>query len=189
MLAAWSSQPQAIYAPTLVEKTLVAGTAAYTWGTAGDINSARPVSVERAYVRVNDTDYPVEVRDIEEYAHVSNKGYEGIPERVYIRHGYPLATAYFYPVPQEAYAFKAETLQPFSTYAAADDLGLPTEFSDPITYQLAVRIGPEFSSVPSDVAALAGMMLDALKRQYAQPVPVVQTNPIGNFRRYSIYED
>lgn len=186
MLASWSSQPQAIYAPVLVSHTLVAGTLSYTWGTGGDINSPRPVEIRSAYVSDGTTDYPVFIRAIEDYAKIELKSMGGIPCEAFIRPSYPLATLYLHPVATETLTFKADVLQPFSTYAAADDFGLPAEFTDPITYQLAVRMGPEYRGVPQDVAALADHLFRSLKRQYSKPVPSVSSSPFSTRRYFDI---
>jgi hypothetical protein len=125
----------------------------------------------------------LQIKAIRDYAQHSLKAVGGIPFELTLRTSYPLATAYLFPVPDGAYTFKAEVLQPFSSYTATEDMGLPPEFEDPITYQLAVRLGPEYGGVPQDVAALAADMLRLLKRQYAKPVPAVSSSPFYA-RRY-----
>lgn len=177
MLASWSSQPQAIYAPALVSHTLTASVASYTWGASGAINSARPVEIKAAYVNDGAVDHILNVRAIKDYATIPLKTTPGIPGECVLRPSYPLATVYLFPVPDSGYTFKAEVLQPFTTYALSDDMALPLEYEDPITYQLALRIGPEYGEVPQAVAALAADMLRVLKRQYAKPVPVAKSSP------------
>ena len=53
MLAGWATPPHnlTVQALTHETKTLTAGTATYTIGVGGDINSSRPTDIQNAYSR------------------------------------------------------------------------------------------------------------------------------------------
>ena len=72
--------------------TLTIGDGEYTFGTGGDINSARPNRIEEAYVRdAQGNDFPVDIVHVSKYNDIGLKTTQGRPYYLYYIAEYPLA--------------------------------------------------------------------------------------------------
>jgi hypothetical protein len=191
MTAGWSAGRNAIFAPTTKTHTLTAGTASYTIGAGATIDTPRPNKVLAAFVRSGNIDYPLRAEALLDYAGRGLKTTGGIPEKLYLETGFPLATIYLYPAPAAAYELHLSLWSPLPTYSApGDDLALPGEYQEAVAYNLAGRLAPEFGrEVPVTVAALASDSFAALKRLNAQPVGQIRTDVVIRSRSYDINGD
>jgi hypothetical protein len=188
MTASLSAGRNAIHAPVTVTHSLTSGTAAYTIGSTGDIDTARPNKILAAWVRISGLDYPLSIEPLENYAARPVKTTGAIPESLYLEMGYPLATITLYPVPTEG-DLHLKLWAPLPTYTAAgDDLALPGEYAEALAYNLAGRLAPEYGrEIPQTVAVLADSSLRAIKALNAQPVPQINI-PFGGGSRFDINE-
>jgi hypothetical protein len=109
-----------------------------------------------------------------------------MPTEVYYEASYPLGALYFYGEPTATVQVELRTAQKLSQLAAVtDDCDMPDGYEEAITYNLALRIAPEFgASVSPDVAALA---IESKARVLAAnaPSPIAQCDPavLNNGRR------
>lgn len=160
--------------------TLVAGTASYTMGSGGDLNTTRPTRIEDScFIRYNNIDTPLQLLNFEGYAAIVDKTTQSnIPAYLFPDMRNPLVYLYFWPVPSSTGAvphiFSWKQLQQFSALTTA--LALPPGHEEMIAFNLAVRwAGPEFGQkVPDEVKALAAMSKANLKRINA-PAPIMRS--------------
>lgn len=161
--------------------TLVAGTATYTMGTGGDLNTSRPTRIEDScFIRYpTNSDFPLTLLNYEGYAAIVDKTTQSnIPQYLFPDMRNPLARLTFWPVPSDAAAvphiFSWKQLQQFA--ALTDALALPPGYEDMIAFNLCVRwAGPEFGQkVPDEVKALAVMSKANVKRINA-PAPIMRS--------------
>ena len=162
MLDSWNTKSLAVYALRDESLTLT-GAASYTIGMGGDLNTARPVKIEAAYTRLSSIDYHVEQASADAWYQLAAKSTIGtVPEWLYYEPSYPLGTLYLYPKPTTG-VLHLVTRAPFAAYSAADSLVLPPGYQDAITYNLAIRLAPEYGRpVTPEVAAIARDALNSI---------------------------
>jgi len=73
MLDSWRNDRLMAYALQNETLAMVASQASYTIGPSGDLNTVRPVSIESAFMREGNIDYPVRVIDAEEFNSIPDK--------------------------------------------------------------------------------------------------------------------
>lgn len=153
MMDSWAAQRLFVYTVSEYAAVLAPGTGSYTIGSGGTIATTRPDRLTNGcYVTVGTTDYPLDVIDEVTWAGIYDKTTQGIPSRIYMRQGVPLATLYLDPVPDSAYTLHVmawSRVQSFATLTTA--LTLPSGYEEAIVYSLAERIAPEYG-LPLDVA-------------------------------------
>lgn len=175
--------------------TLVAGTATYTMGSGGDLNTTRPTRIEDScFIRYTNTDTPLELLNFEGYAAIVDKTTQSnIPCYLFVDMQNPLVSLTFWPVPSSTTAvphiFSWKQLQQFSTLT--DVLALPPGYEEMIAYNLAVRwAGPEFGQdIPPSVERMAIQSKASIKRINA-PSPIMRSEaglmtrrwPLGNIQ-------
>lgn len=191
MLASWSAEHNAIFAPTTVTHALVSGTASYTVGSSATIDTPRPKRILTAFARLNNIDYPIEIIANKDYQKEAYKTSPGTPDYIYLEGTYPNATITLYPVPDQAYVLHLKLWSPLSSYSAVTaSLGLPEEYEDALAYNLAIRLAAESGTDPSmTVALMAQQTRDVLKRLNAYPVPRAVSDPLRKGRRSNILGD
>jgi len=168
MLRSWGAVSSNVFATVKESHTLTAGTGVYTWGSGGDISTARPNQVTGAYIlEGGTTTHPVDIITEGTYRGISGKTTTGLPYSLFFYPSYPLASIYLYPVPDSAYVLYLDSYKPFtetSSFAlTTDTISFPSYYEEPIIYNLAVRLAPEYGrSVSSEVGAIAKSSLDAL---------------------------
>lgn len=167
MLRSWGALSMNVFATAKESCTLTAGTGSYTWGVGGVINSARPNQVIGAYILESGTSYPVNVITEGVYRSISVKATTGIPNSLFLHSAYPLATVYLYPVPDSAYTLYLDSYKPFTEVGSfnltTDQIVFPSYYEEPIIYNLAVRLAPEYGkNISTEVGAIAKTSYDAL---------------------------
>ena len=173
MIASWSAER--LMVPYLVTDTLTLtpGDGEYTFGTGGDINSARPMRIEQAFVRdAQNNDFPVDVVHVSKYNDVSLKTTQGRPYYLYYIAEYPLAKIKLIYVPDAAETLVLDSWKPLSQISAvADTISLPGEYQRALEYNLAVNIAPEYAQeLPQSVYTLANQTMRTIKSLNAIPV-------------------
>ena len=151
MMDAWSVQRLFVYQITEDSAALVAGTASYTIGASGVINTTRPERIEpSSYVRLNGVDFNLSVMTDAEYNSISSKTTQGLPAGIYYSRAVPLGTLFFYPVPDAAYTLKLRSWKRLQTFAALPDvLALPAGYEEAIVFSLAETLAAEDGIEPS----------------------------------------
>jgi hypothetical protein len=164
MLDSWRTSSLAAYA--MRDETLtLTGAASYTIGPAGNLNTVRPVRIEAAYQRVDDTDYPVRLASATAWAGLAAKSVTSdVAEWLYYEPSYPLGKLYLFPKATTG-ALHLVTMVPLTAFAASDEVALPPGYQDALTYHLAVRLALEYSRpVTAELAALARDAADKIQR-------------------------
>lgn len=189
MLDSWRNDRLMGYALTTVSKAMVVADASYTFGTAADFNSARPVMIKHAYMTIGDTDYPVKIcTDAEWFAIEDKTVTSDLVEKIWYNPSMSTGTVNVWPVPNATNTLYLVVMTPVADLTLAGTVALPQGWEDAIAYNLSIRIAPEFGAqVPAAVAKGATDSLAAIKRRNSTPI-LSQTGIPGTARRVSIYE-
>lgn len=163
MLDAWRTESLMTYALRDQSKAMT-GAASYTIGASGDINTDRPVKIERAYWRSGGIDFPVQVVTKQAWDQIADKATTGTPDWLYYEPSMPLGRVWLHPIPANGTLY-ITTWTPFVALAANDALGLPPGYEEAITYQLAARLCAEYGRpVSPDLAGIARASKSDIKR-------------------------
>lgn len=132
LLDSWSNEELMSYVTLQRSFPLVAGTASYTIGTGGVINSARPSNISTAFLRdSNGLDYPLTVVPRERYDEIAQKTMTSqLPSTLFYSSEYPLGVIYIYPEPLLAYTVFFNTTTDQVDYSL-----LTTTISLPVGYE------------------------------------------------------
>ena len=182
MLDSWMNDKLMAYSLQNITVPLVAGTASYTIGASGaTVTATAPVSIESAFVRKSNLDYPITFIDQDQYNNIVAKtSTSDIPEYLYFNGTSPNATIQLYPVPNAVNNLYLTVQTPYAPFAAATDtFSMPNGYEDAVAYNLAIRRWAEFPAIPLNpvVAKLATESLAAIKRVNNRPM--VQTTQLA----------
>lgn len=180
MLDSWACDGVNLAYRTLESHALTPGTANYTIGSGGDIDTVRPVTIVAAYVRDGSTDYPVKIIGDEKYAAKQEKSTTGIPSELNYTCAYPLGLINLYPSPSSAYTlFLLSEKTIGGGYSLSSTVALPNGWERAIIHNLAVEIAPEYGQqVSNEVAVIAIDSLSLLRRSVIKnrPIECLETN-------------
>ena len=87
-----------------------------------------------------------------------------------------------YPYPENSSdTLYMRVIQPITGYSSGTEtVSLPPEYRSALVYNLARDFASEFNlEVPSNVAARAVETVSVLKNLHSEPVPQMNTNPMG----------
>lgn len=167
MLDTWSNDNLTTFAYTL-ESFPLTGAASYTIGVGGNFNTARPINIIDALVRVGSVDYPLGVITQEEYQlQIAVKSISSsIPEFLTYDNGYPLGTIKMYTIPTSGSTLYLQSNKPLSNLSAlTTTVDLPPGWKRALKYNLAIDLAPEYGvEAPSAVIQMARQSLGAIKR-------------------------
>lgn len=183
MLDSWNLENLLVYYFNQVTGTLTSGTSSRTIGDAGNYDTVRPVKIDSAFLRSGTTDYPLEIRTMEEYDALQTKTVTGTPDSLFYSADFPLGILYFYPVPSQTYTLylrHEEQLEYFSSLT--EEVFLPPGYRRTIEYNLALEIAPEFGvEIPPMVAAMAATSKGNIKRSnYKVPLAGTEVGGAGH---------
>lgn len=195
MLDSWRNDGLMCYAWQDETLPLSNGDASYTIGPAGDLATTRPVSIREAYVVVDNTTYPVILRDEEWWAGIPDKTQQSDwPTDALFRPSMPTATLLVYPVPNATRTMKLVTrvvAGPFT--AVTDTVTLPPGWEAAIDFNLAIELAPEYQATPSPAVIKRAMdTIAGIKRANIQAQPVQVTTELAALfpaRSGNIYTD
>ncbi|MHA1481886.1 MAG: hypothetical protein ACTSQA_00425 [Candidatus Heimdallarchaeaceae archaeon] len=177
MLRSWGAVSNNIFTNVIEDFTLSSGTDSYTWGVSGDIDTARPNQIIGAYItNSSGVTYPVNIISLNEYSSISDKNISGHPGILYFYPSFPLGYVKLFPIPDYPYILTLASMKPFVETAsftlATDTLSFPLYYEEPMIYNLAIRLAPEYGrEVASEVAVVA-------KSSYMNMVTVNAANKI-----------
>lgn len=194
MIDSWSNDSLMVHHIIKEDFTLVAGQSVYTIGTGGDFNTSRPVSIETATIRINNSDYGVIPVAYDDWAAIRLKSLgTNFVEYLYLDESYPLANIWVYPIPTSTINITLYSRKPLTTFAnLTDTFSLPPGYARALKHALAVELAPEYqTSAGDDVKRLAVAAMAAIKRTNRRVVtmqPDLGIMPRSG-RRYNIYSN
>lgn len=181
LISMWGADRGVPYV-TRESDTLVVGTAEYTIGSGGDLDTVRPVSISSCYlVDSENYSWPVDIMPAADYNRISQKTYTERPRKVYFVPEYPLSKVIFSAKPDYAYTVNYEfwkNLTEFSALATTiESILLPPEYRRALIYNLAVALAENNDiAVSQTVIAVAVESYGIIKKVSAinRPPPRVQ---------------
>jgi hypothetical protein len=176
MLEHWSNE--GILVNTIQRETFpfVVGQSRYSIGDLGDFNTVRPMRIEKAMVKRNGTELPIEVITESEFYALRSKNTESTLPRYILRENkFPLDFLNFYPVPSEPNELVLYSQKPFARYTLGSDvINLPPGYTRAIRYNLAVELAQEYGKQPNALTlGAAEETKSSLIRQNTQAVYMV----------------
>ena len=199
MLRSWAAERINVFASVKESVTLTSGTFLYTWGTGGSINSDRPHQILGAsIVDSSGVTHLVDIISEGKYRSITVKATISRPYALFFQPTFPLANVYLYPVPDTAETFSLDSLKAFtetsSFTALSDTLSFPPQYEEPLIYNLAVRLAPEFGkAISAEVAAIANSSYNRIitlnSANQVEPVAVIVPASASHRARYSINSD
>ena len=156
---------------TTESHVLTVSQASYTYGSGGDINTARPVRVTNAYIRDSSNhDHPLTVISKREYDNIPHKSNSGKPTRLYYDPQYTLGVIYLDCQPSVAYTLFLVTEKPFAELSAlSDTVVLPEEYREVLVFNLAIRLSSDINNeLAKQVFVVANHSLNRLKDNNAE---------------------
>ena len=186
MMESMSIDRSLIYQKLEETHTLVVGTADYSIGTGGDINTTRPVRIENAFIRDSaNYDYTMTQINNETYDSIGQKTIQSRPQYFFYDEIFPLAFIRLLYVPSEADTLHFNSWKQLQTFAtAATALSLPLGYEAMIVYNLAAWLHGEYpgSELSPVVVALAKSTMAAVKKINSDPPLLSVSDPIMDNR-------
>jgi len=177
MLDQWSIDKLLVFCFKNDLMPLTPGQGVYTIGNGGELNTDRPVKIEKAFVRFsnggNNTDYPMEIINNAQYQEIFIKNITTTyPKYLYYNPTYPFGTIELWPIPANDCLLMISQWSQISKFnAPADDISLPLGYQSAMEYGLAVEVAAEYGiEVPAVVAQRAVQTKAALMRVNAEPI-------------------
>ena len=181
MLEAWGTENLNIFTLTRNTFNFVASQQAYTLGTGGNFNIARPANIEYvSYLYNANPAQPLENRikmySDQEWADIPIKDVPNVlPEGVYDDGGFPFRTLNYWPIPNDS---SVQTIigswTPLTQFTdLVTDNTFPPGYIDAIKYNLALRIAADFNRpINPAIALFAKEGIARIKGLNVQPVKV-----------------
>lgn len=144
ILSSLSNDSLIVYARELENFNLTSGQSDYTMGTGGDFNTARPIKIISAYVRLGTIDYPLSVITDEQYSSISYKTIGSIPRFYNYTNAYPLSKFKLYPVPSSAGQIFILSEKQLSQFTLNQTVDLPPGWKRMLINLLAIELLPEY---------------------------------------------
>jgi len=158
---AWLTEPNYLYATTLVTAALPAATESRTIGVGGQFNTARPIRLEQgSYIQYGGLDYELEIITEAEYNALPLKAISAFPRKVYYSPSSPLGTVYFFPL--GACTVKLNVLTQLSQFA-----DLTTAYTLPQGYERAFKF----------------TLLEEVAGSFSRPITALQARNAKQARR------
>lgn len=145
LLGLVSNENLMLYTRRVQNFPLVAGKSSYTIGIGGQFNTARPMKIASAYVRIGNIDYPLEqIRDVKYDNTIPLKTLPTIPYGFAYDNAYPLATITLYPVPASDWQLYIRTEDMLGQFTLDEAVDLPPGWNQYLVYKLATILQPEY---------------------------------------------
>jgi hypothetical protein len=175
LLESWRLESLMAYAVSTVTKVLT-GATSYTLGPGGDINTTRPVRLEKAELRLQTDptlDYPLRILTDAEYEAIALKGMTStLASALYMDRAYPLANVYLWPVQAAGATLLLYPWTPLTAFASLDStVSLPPGYARALQKNLSLELAPQYRDcvIPAALAAQALAAKALLKTINARP--------------------
>lgn len=174
LISSWSNDSLVMFARTWESFTLSGGTASYTIGSGGALNTTRPMDIVDCYLSVGTIDYAMSIVTDEAYNSISFKSLTGIPEFLNYDNAYPLGKIRLYPIPSGNYTLFLLSEKLVTSFATLDtDMSLPNGFERALVYNLAIELAPEYAQKPDpSIVAIAKDSLGLIRIETAKNRPL-----------------
>lgn len=177
--------------PHLIEESfsLTSSDGTYTIGPGGDFSTARPLSIESAFIRDSSSnDSPVEVIDKQQYNLIALKTTATTtPGYLFYEPNIPKGTIYLYPEPGSSQTLHISSWKPLQKFGGIDvPLQLPPGYQRMIEFNFAIDVAGGFTNVSDEVAKVARES-KALVMGFNAPASVLRMDAgIAGRRRWDI---
>ncbi len=159
LLDAWRNERLMCLATQDEPLTLVSGQASYTIGSGGDLNTNRPVRIDRAYVIYQSISFPVDIYTDAQFQAIPYKLQAGtFPTILY--YAADMDSGHLWPWPicnttgVELHVVTWTPMISFSTVATTSNLA--PGWADALTFALAIMLAPEYEKpVSPDLREMA----------------------------------
>lgn len=191
LIDSWAEDNMFVPYNTRENLTLTEGQAEYTIGLNGNLNTARPVKIDNAYIRSTaNVDYVLEIINPKEYNEISKKNTVSIPARLFFLPEYPLAKIIFDCPPSASYLTLHIDSVKYLTAAAntTEIINLPAGYMKALIYNLAIELEPEYGvQLAKSVYFNAAEGKDLLeKSKIWKPSECKFDTPLASSGRYDI---
>ena len=173
--------------------TVPAEQSSYTIGTGGDLNTARPVSVDAITIRREGIDYTVNRYGLAEYNALSLKNTSTIPRNYYYEATSPLGTVYFDFQPKTDYTITLDSLKGLPQFATlGTDIILLEGYERGLKYLLTEELADEYDkpvspTLQKKIHESKEMMLTT-SMSYRTTYSRLDVALLGGHGRYNIYK-
>lgn len=193
MIEAWGLDNYLVYTSVVENFPTVSGTGSYSIGTGATWNTARPLSISQAYMRLGTVDYPVRIIQLDEYNSLVVKGLQSSPSiYLYYDPSYPNGTVYLWPVPSAVKSVYITSTKQFTRFASLNTtVSLPSGYARALKWNLIVECSEAFGKEPPmSIVAKARQSKNALRNINTKPLKMGFDSIItGHNRGYNIYTD
>ena len=175
---------------TPVSHSLVSGTASYTIGSGGDINTTRPVKIVSAYVRDgNNLDLPIELITESEWNKIPLKDQtSSYPQKLFYRAAFPLGTINLFSKPSAGLTLYLSVMSQISQFATlATTVSLAPGYERMLGLNLAVEIANQYDIIASP-QLVSKALQSKLDLKHMNFKPPVSRSALGVGRAWNIYE-
>jgi hypothetical protein len=151
ILSSISTEDFSIVSNTQDSLSLVDGTTSYSYGSGGDLNSARPVKISSAFLRDSATDdTPIALITEGEYNDIFSKDSTGRPDRLFYKPDFPLGSLKLFPTPNDTYTLLINAQKRLATVTAVgDSITLPDEYIAYLIDKLVISLGRVYGYTPT----------------------------------------
>lgn len=158
MIDSWSIQNQLVFTETRESFSLTSGDGDYSIGSGANFNTTRPIEIIAAFIRIDGTDYSLELIGAGQYSEIPDKSAQAMPNVMYFDGNYPNANILLHPVPNQSMTLHIYSKKPLSNFTSLDDtLSAPVGYERAFIYNLAIEIAPEYGKQASpSVIQIAG---------------------------------
>lgn len=189
MLDSWSASKLFVFQVLEESFPLVAGQGVYLVGPTGAFVTARPTSVQSAFVRMGTLDFPLESITNDAYSGIGMKAsFSAIPQFFYYNPQSVNGELNIWPVPQSGLTIFIQSPQQLTQFSdLATDITLPPGYAEAIRYALMPRLAAEgLGTVSAEQVKLAESSVARIQTLNSN-VPVLRTGA-GN-GRFNIFSN
>jgi hypothetical protein len=165
----------------------------YSIGTGGDFNTARPLTIESAYIRQDGIDYPLDIVPLEQYNRIANKSIQTRPDWLFYENSYPLGKIYFDFQPDTTMSLGLSSLKELTQLTnLSTSISLPKSYERALKFNLAIELCGEYGKEPrmSVVNGATESKAAIERRNNAHRVPQLTVErALVRTRYYNIYSD
>ena len=176
MLQTWTIESLSVWTINRTVLPLTIGTQAYTLGTGGTLNMARPTWIENMSILQTtvtpNIEIPIQILQDQDWMNIPIKAVSStFPTACYPQGDYPFNTLNFWPIPTQACSVVLYTPGPFGGFATINDaFSMPNGYERAIRFNLAVELCPEYGIEASpSVLGIAHQAKNELKIRNYQP--------------------